>query len=92
MRLHLGSAGASIAIAAVVMALSNPATPADAAGKPQAKRETQARTHPLTTQPSQRKRSVETHDDVRANSQDPAGNYKAFPSWARAAFSNFPRD
>jgi hypothetical protein len=29
----------------------------------------------------------ETHDDVRANSLDPAGDYKGYPSWARAALS-----
>jgi len=29
----------------------------------------------------------ETMDDIRANSLDPAGNYKGYPSWARAALS-----
>lgn len=29
---------------------------------------------------------AETMDDIRANSLDPAGNYRGFPSWARAAF------
>lgn len=29
---------------------------------------------------------IETHDCVRANGVDPAGNYKGFPCWARAAF------
>lgn len=33
-------------------------------------------------------RPTETYDDIRANSQDPAGNYRGFPSWARAAFTN----
>jgi hypothetical protein len=27
------------------------------------------------------------HDCVRANALDPAGNYKAYPDWARAALS-----
>ncbi len=36
----------------------------------------------------QQVRAIETYDDIRANSQDPAGNYKGFPSWARAAFTN----
>jgi hypothetical protein len=30
------------------------------------------------------------HDCVRAESLDPAGNYKAYPCWARAAFG--PKD
>lgn len=29
----------------------------------------------------------ESHDCVRANSLDPAGNYRGFPCWARAALS-----
>ena len=34
----------------------------------------------------------ESYDCIRANSQDPAGNYRGFPCWARAAFTNFPKD
>jgi hypothetical protein len=30
----------------------------------------------------------EAHDCVRAESQDPAGDYKAYPCWARAALSS----
>jgi hypothetical protein len=33
-------------------------------------------------------RQAETMDDIRANSQDPSGNYSAFPSWARIAFTH----
>ena len=29
----------------------------------------------------------DAHDCVRAESLDPAGNYKAYPCWARAAFA-----
>jgi hypothetical protein len=31
--------------------------------------------------------SSDAHDCVRAESLDPAGNYKAYPCWARAAFA-----
>jgi hypothetical protein len=34
-----------------------------------------------------RKSREETYDDIRANYLDPAGDYKAYPSWARAALA-----
>ncbi len=66
--------------------------PADAAGKPRAKQAERARAAPDRPKRQAAARPVETMDDIRANDQDPAGNYKAFPSWARSAFTNFSRD
>jgi hypothetical protein len=34
---------------------------------------------------------LETHDDIRAKSYDPTGQYAAYPSWARAALGRSDR-
>ncbi len=34
-----------------------------------------------------RKSHFETMDTIRANDLDPAGDYKGYPDWARAAFA-----
>ncbi len=34
-----------------------------------------------------KKHHIETPEDILANSRDPAGNYKGYPSWARAALA-----
>jgi hypothetical protein len=45
------------------------------------------RKHKSSQAYSRKARVRETHDDVRANALDPGGDYKAYPSWARAALS-----
>jgi hypothetical protein len=74
------------AIAAVAAAVAAASTAAVAAedGKQTARKHSRA-TY-AAVQQQQRARPVETMEDIRANSLDPAGNYKGYPSWARSAF------
>jgi hypothetical protein len=60
----------------------------------EARQQKQARSPDYSTSPAHKsdyyggKRARgESHDCVRAESLDPAGNYKAYPCWARAAFA-----
>lgn len=93
MRQHPRSiaAKAVLSLAAVTL-LGTLAIPAEAAGKAKPKHAQRTLASPARPQQPAKAQPVETMDDIRANDQDPAGNYKNFPSWARAAFTNFPRD
>jgi hypothetical protein len=41
--------------------------------------------------PQSARDSSDAADCIRARSQDPAGNYRDYPCWARAALSGTPR-
>lgn len=71
---------------AVTMALASVATPADARSR-KAKR---APAYPYERSYVQRE-NPDSAECIRARSLDAAGNYKAYPCWARAALSGNPR-
>src|SRR5262245_32530028 len=72
-----------LALLAVASGFSVLAERADARKPPRAQMQTQK--NDANTAPPARARDS-SQDAVRAASVDPAGNYKAFPDWARAAF------
>ncbi len=63
----------------LALATALPAEARETAGSKKAPKAKMATTHVAS-------RQIESHDCVRANGVDPAGNYKGFPCWARAAF------
>lgn len=81
MRRWVGVIGSMALLAVAAAAIG----PADARSKARAKAAPPAQAKAQ----KQQVRVIETYNDIRANSQDPAGNYKGFPSWARSAFTNF---
>ena len=93
MRMQRGSIAAGAVLLATALTLTGAwAAPAEAAGKARSKYTQRAQIVPERPRQPPASQRAETMDDIRANAQDPAGNYKDFPSWARAAFTNFPRD
>jgi hypothetical protein len=80
-----------VAVAAVLSASLAMVLPADARQQKKARSHdySAARAHKSDYQYAKRARE-DAHDCVRAQSLDPAGDYKAYPCWARAALA--PKD
>lgn len=77
-----------IAIATLAASLSALTMPADAKCKCRYGYSSYVEKPALYAPRSARK---ETHDDVRAHSADPTGQYAGMPSWARAALGRSGR-
>jgi hypothetical protein len=80
-----------IAVAAVLSASLAMTMPAEARQQKQARSRDHSTSRVDKSDYDYAKRARDhAHDCVRAQSLDPAGDYKAYPCWARAAFA--PKD
>lgn len=69
-------------VLAAASILSPPLALSTSADAQPVKRRTTVQVNPSRAAPSR----VETMETIRANALDPAGNYRGYPDWARAAF------